>query len=353
MLKINFMDIYMTSLRFLFLFLGVSILLFATVYEDAEDKQTSRWLKMDRSTESHVDNIMDRQKASRIISFTGDGTRSMYALKTRKVNKKYWLSWEMNYSEDFVIMVILETNKGKRHLIYTPGIKESYMQYGLGLTATDGKWHTYRRNLAEDLSYFDNRLKIKKMTRFVIRGSGSLDNIIIKKKHSKKKLDSKGSKKIKKATQKKSTHVSKKEKIFKRGDHTPIIKIEGESTLHIKKGEQYVEPGVTAHDEEDGEINVVSMEEINIHKDGKYSIIYMATDSDGNAASDRRYVIVGKGKKEVKKKIALVKTKIPKKKEPADIDTEQKKYEMEVWERELELREQALREEITQLKGAK
>ena len=345
------MDKYMTFLRFLFLFLGVFTLLFATVYEDAEDKQTSRWIKMDTHTQSHVDNIMDRQKASRIISFQGEGTRSMYALKTKKMNKKLWLSWEMNYREDFVIMVIVETNKGKRHLIYTPGSKDSYMQYGLGETAKDGKWHTYRRNLAKDLSYFDNRLKIKKMLRFVIRGSGSIDNILVPKNHEKKREQAKSKKSNKKNN---SSKKNSKPKLKTKGDHTPVIKLEGENTVFIKKGERYVEPGVTAHDEEDGEINVVSMEKINIHKDGKYSIIYMATDLDGNAASDRRYVIVGKGKKEPREKIVL-KEKEEKKSEPEDldIDKEQKKYEMEVWERELELREQALREEINQLKGAK
>ena len=338
------MDIYMTFLRFLFLFLGVFILLSATVYEDAEDKQTSRWIKMDTHTKSHVDNIMDRQKASRIISFSGDSTRSMYALKTKKVNKKFWLSWEMNYREDFVIIIVLETNKGRKYLLYTPGLKNSHMQYGLGATSKDGKWHSYTRNLEDDVRYFDNRLKIKKMTRFVIKGSGSIDNIILRKNNHKKKLEKKSSKTIKKEL--------KKVKL-KRGDHTPIIKLSGENPIFIKIGEHYVEPGVTAYDEEDGEINVESMEKINIHKDGKYSIIYMAIDADGNAASDRRYVIVGKGRKKGKEK--LVHKEIIKKeeKEPVNLDTEQKKYEMEVWERELELREQALREEIDQLKGAK
>jgi len=351
MLKINFMDIYMTLLRFLFLFLGVSTLLFATVYEDAEDKQTSRWIKMDTHTKSHVDNIMDRQKASRIISFSGESTRSMYALKIKKVKKKTWLSWEMNYHEDFVVIIVLETNKGRRYLLYTPGVKESYMQYALGVTAKDGKWHTYRRNLEDDLRYFDNRLKIKKVIRFVVKGSGSIDNIIIRKNGNKKKLEVKSSKKKSNKTIKKGLKKAK----LKMGDHTPSIKLSGDNPIFIKVGERYVEPGVIAYDEEDGEINVESMEKINIHKDGKYSIIYMAIDKDGNAASDRRYVIVGKGRKEVKEKIVhkAIKKKEVKEKEPVNLDTEQKKYEMEVWERELELREQALREEIDQLKGAK
>ena len=74
---------------------------------------------------------------------------------------------------------------------------------------------------------------------------------------------------------------------------TPTIIIEGENPFFLSLGESFEEPGVRAEDKEDGELVVTSSENIDKHKEGKYAVIYMATDRQGNSAIDKRYVVVG------------------------------------------------------------
>jgi len=276
----------MIVFRFLFFFLLTSFILPATIYEDAEDKKTSRWTLINVNSLSSVKNIHDSSKKSRVIEFQGEGTKHTYALKTKKTKKtkenEYWLSWQMQFSKDFVIIVILETNVGKRYLVYTPGIFKGHMQYGLGYATTNGKWQTLRRNLQEDISYFDNRVKVLSLKYFVLKGNGRLDNIMTKRTIAVKK--------------KKLVIAYKQKNIFNDApNNLPIIIVEGTQLIKLSLGEDYVEKGVSAYDKEDGVINVVSVENINKNEAGRYMVLYMATDSHGNMAVDKRYVEVGTG----------------------------------------------------------
>jgi len=295
----------------------------ATIYENAEDKKKSKWKVLQTEYPSSIHNLYDRKKVSRIIHFEGEGTKSLYKLEnTYKINrhrkKEYWLTWEMKYSEDFVIIVVLETRLGKRYMIYTPGINNSYMQYGLGLNTLNGKWHKYKRNLQKDLRYYDNRNEVISFKSFVIKGSGSVDNIAT--------MSDKVFKKV-------YFHNSKNKSSL------PKITIKGENPLHLKIGEHYVEPGVSASDKEDGTLNVVSIENIDTSRDGEYTVMYMATNQKGDMAVDSRLVEVGEGKKEMQ--VHNIEKK------SVDIKELDKIFEeTEAWERELELKEQAFREKV-------
>jgi len=273
----------------------------AKTYEDGEDKKITRWETLDPLIAATIKNKYDKLKGSRVIEFNGDGTKSAYLLMINADHKKNLFSWQMKYSEDFVIFISLETKLGKRYLIYTPGSKNGYMQYGLGNASTSGTWQRYSRNLEDDLRYFDNRNSILKVNSFVIRGSGSLDNIKIMKELNSKKMvnDDEFSKEIEnKPLKVKKRLVKIKHKPLKikhkiKTNTTPIITIEGENPLFLSVGESYLEPGVSAKDKEDGEVVVTSSENIDKYKEGKYSVIYMAIDSLGNSAIDKRYVVVG------------------------------------------------------------
>jgi hypothetical protein len=170
----------MIPFRFLLIFLWTTFFVNATMHEDAEDRKTSRWRVINSNFSNNINNINDLNKKSRVIEFLGEGTKQAYEFRTKKIKKnEYWLSWQMKFSEDFVIIIVLNTNLGEHYLIYTPGTLNSYMQYGLGYGVSIGEWQTLRRNLQEDISYFDNRVKVISLKSFVLKGNGKIDNIMM------------------------------------------------------------------------------------------------------------------------------------------------------------------------------
>jgi len=353
-------------MKFVNLLIIISLLLTlnlsAKTYEDGEDKKINRWELLMPSSSAIIKNIDDKAKGSQVIQFSGNGTKDAYILMINASQNKNLFHWQMKYSEDFVIFISLDTRLGKRYLIYTPGSKNGYMQYGLGSEATSGTWQRYSRNLEDDLKYFDNRNSIVKVNSFVIRGSGSVDNIkTIKDLNSKRKEDvSEVFDKTIVKIEKKSQKVEKSPlKIFKRSetDTTPTITIEGENPYFLALGEAFEELGVSSEDKEDGELVVTSSENINKYKDGEYIVIYMATDSAGNSAIDKRYVIVGEPdssndiqevSEELEKKSTHTEKESPRAPESKEEDSdaqyrlEERELEIAEWERELQFREKEI-----------
>jgi len=367
-----------------FIDLLLTLNLSAKTYEDGEDKKIIRWETLSPTSIGTIKNKHDKLKNSRVIQLDGNGTKCGYMLKINANNKKNLFSWQMKYSEDFVIFISLETKLGQRYLIYTPGTKNGYMQYGLGSASISGTWQRYSRNLEDDLRYFDNRNSIVKVKSFVIRGSGSLDNIkIMKELNSKtienvpedsKEIDTKPLKSKKKSLKinKKTLKVKKRPlkikkkslKIKKRSlkinnniktNTTPTIIIEGENPFFLSLGESFEEPGVRAEDKEDGELVVTSSENIDKHKEGKYAVIYMATDSLGNSAIDKRYVVVGEenAESDVDNEDGILKeehveesnkSSVKSKEEDSDAQYRLEERELEIaeWERELQFREKEI-----------
>ncbi len=332
----------------------------AKTYEDAEDKKISRWETLNPSSSAVIKNVLDKSKDSRVIEFDGDGTKSAYILRINEMEDKKLFHWQMKYSEDFVIFISLETKRGKRYLIYTPGNKNGYMQYGLGYASISGTWQRYSRNLEEDLQYFDNRNSIIKVNSFVIRGSGRVDNIKIMKELNSKTIERARdiSRKIEKKPlvkklKKQPSKIKKKylkRKIRTTTDTIPVITVEGENPLFLSLGETFKEPGVSAYDKEDGDLIVTSSENIDMHKEGKYSVIYIAIDSMGNAAIDKRYVVVG-DEEEVEEENNEEKSPeesnkpIPSSKDDdtdAQYRLEERELEIAEWERELQFREKEI-----------
>ena len=330
----------MFVLRTIYLCLIFLLPVSATVQEDAEDKKTSRWEIVFSPTKAHIENYYDRPKKSRVIHFEGEGVKSIYKFnaikreKLKKDNYEYWLSWEMEYKEDFVVILILQTTEGESYLIYTSGNHDSYHQYGLGYEILDGKWHTIKRNLQEDLAYFDNRSKLLSIKTFVIKGDGSIDNLKTEVKKIKKQKNKKKAKALLPATQ-----LNSKENTL------PIIKIKGDNPQHLAIGENYIEAGVEAYDKEDGKVEVNSIDDINSNEEGTYMVMYMARDSKGDVSLDRRVVIVGDGggksqledsnEEEEEDKLSIKEAKL-----------DEKEYKMKLWEKELALKEKHLKEII-------
>jgi len=365
----------MKWLHILFLITLSNSLLFATIHEDAEDSKTTRWKKLSSLDTDNIFNYYDEDKKSRVIQLQGEGTKSAFKLDGQNLKRgdakaNYWLSWEMKYSEDFVIMIIIGTNRGKDYLLYTPSSENGHRQYGLGRDSMDGQWHTFRRNLQEDLAYYDNRVIVKSICSFVIRGSGNIDNVStnienvskltpkervkIGKIKSEKKVQPVQHKKVIKRIKIAEPKVQKAPKIEemvkkREKDSLPTIEIFGDNPLHLNLGEEYVEQGVSAKDNEDGNINVVSTEDIDVYKSGEYLVMYMATDSQGNVALDKRKVYVGneyanKVKKATTQPVEVASAPVEEdESEEQQIEREEQEIQQELWEEELEKRERELR----------
>ena len=182
------------------------------IYEDAEDGKNTRWVKYTSSTYSENDgtitNVNDTSKNSRVIEVNGNGLNTGYMLGAwnngngwkNTINKE--ISWDMKYSENYVVYISVETDQGHRFMTYTPmstitctnfrntgnlpvGVfgphtesnGDKYVRIGLCPDTKDGTWQTIARNLEQDLKKYEPTNSIKYVNAFLIRGSGRLDNI--------------------------------------------------------------------------------------------------------------------------------------------------------------------------------
>lgn len=159
------------------------------IYEDAEDKNSSRWHIYDNDPEgATISNIFDPQKSSRVIEFKGDGVSNGYEIGSRRGEGKWSnrvhkaISWSMNFSENFSIYIATQTTDGVRYFNYENrsddrGKVGNYIRFGLGSNLTDGTWQTFRRNLQDDLHKFEPDNNLVEINGFLIRGSGKVDDI--------------------------------------------------------------------------------------------------------------------------------------------------------------------------------
>jgi len=327
------------------LFIVFSGMLYATVYENADDKKNTKWKVLQSFEAGTVSNIYDKQKRSRVIKLKGAGTKSAYLLMKKKNLSKnlFWknkkekiLHWQMKYSEDFVILIGLDTKGGKRFLIYTAGDETSYLQYGLRYNETLGKWKSYQRDLQKDLAYFEVDNIIVSVNSFVIKGSGFLDNIKLTQ-NKKNKNKNKTILLVENNKSKESNVSIKKIVTKKKKSHTPMIFINGENPMILKKGEKYVELGAVAKDQNNKELIVNISHAIDIFAEGEYSVLYMATDSMGNSVIDKRRVRVGEFL-EQKESVTQQSESTPPLEEKEE-ELEKREVEMMAWEKELLLRE--------------
>ncbi len=160
----------------------------STMYEDATDGSTSRWMVYDSDPAgAQIFNTYDTDRMSRVIEFSGSGTNNGYRL--RAADGRGWLNttqtvieWSMKYGENFIVYIDLETNDGHKYLQYQPvnvsvlGAGE-YVKYGLGTGAVDGRWQTFVRDLQADMEAAQPGVIIEEVNGFLIRGSGRVDDI--------------------------------------------------------------------------------------------------------------------------------------------------------------------------------
>jgi hypothetical protein len=88
----------------------------------------------------------------------------------------------MNYSNNFIIYISVDTTNGHRYILYTPrddnrGLSGDYIRLGLGADANNGRWRTFTRNLADDIAGAEAGNELLSIDAFLIRGSGRIDDI--------------------------------------------------------------------------------------------------------------------------------------------------------------------------------
>ncbi|MGC9351010.1 MAG: DUF5011 domain-containing protein, partial [Sulfurovum sp.] len=72
----------------------------------------------------------------------------------------------------------------------------------------------------------------------------------------------------------------------------PVITLNGEANITLNQGEAYIEPGATASDKRDGNVDVEISGTVDTSRVGSYTVTYTATDSAGNEAEATRTVSV-------------------------------------------------------------
>ncbi|MCP4122737.1 MAG: hypothetical protein GY751_13370 [Bacteroidetes bacterium] len=94
----------------------------------------------------------------------------------------FFFQWKMKYSESFIIYVEVGTSDGMRRLVYdykdTVNLGTGvYVHHGLGTAVMDGAWHSFTRNLQEDLNEAQPDVTITEVNSILVRGSGRFDDI--------------------------------------------------------------------------------------------------------------------------------------------------------------------------------
>jgi YD repeat-containing protein/parallel beta-helix repeat protein len=157
-------------------------------YEDAEDGLIAGWQVYDNDpTGAFVDNVYDADKGDRVIELTGDGLQNGFRLFDDQENN--WnntshqiIEWSMNYNEDYVISIAVQTTTGLRYLSYTPDNDDALgsgtdIFHGLGASSKDGTWRTYVIDLGYHLNEAQPGNTITSLLAFYVSGNGRIDDI--------------------------------------------------------------------------------------------------------------------------------------------------------------------------------
>ena len=247
-----------------------------TMREDAEDGDIDDWETYDTTADTTVINVYDADKRSNVIVLQGnDGLDNGF----RYSNGNLWeeenervLSWEMQYSEDFIFFVTVDTEDGYKTFEYQPTNNPGQItasgryNFGLGTDANDGSWHTFNRDLQADLTSLDPGKHIIRIHRIAVRGSGRIDNI---------------------RTMSSIDTVSR--------DIAPTVAVVGEAEITVDQGSVYNDAGATVVDDNDTNIaaQLETIGSVNTATEGTYTILYKVHDSVGNGGYAKRVVHVG------------------------------------------------------------
>ncbi len=243
-----------------------------TVYEDAEDGNIDRWRVYGDGGTASISNVNDVDVGSSVIFLGGLAKENTYVLG-EATGVGAWqntvdttLEWKMQVNGDYDIYVALETTNGIKYIQYEPNndnkvsTSDLYVRVGLGVTSMDGTWHTFTRNLVDDLHSVtsESNTTILSVNAFRVKGHGKIDDVVMKG----------------------NTQT------------VPVVTLIGASTVTLLKDGVYIEEGVTAVDAREGTLSVDITGEVDTSTVGQYIVTYSATNEAGTTTSITREVNV-------------------------------------------------------------
>jgi len=258
--------IYRLFLTIFFLLVSLNSVAMGIVYEDGESGVESWTLYDNTPAGASISVLFDQQKQSSVIEFNTSGVDNGYMLGSFTLESSWnntndnLIDWDMKFSEDFIIYLLVKTDLGYRYLYYTPidasygkGNDSIFVHFGLGSQAKNGTWQHFRRDIAQDVKAYEPNNNLVSVLAFLIRGSGRVDNIVM----------SGGA------------------------DVTPpTITLKGDSFVTVRQNSNYVDAGATAYDDVDGNLtaNIVTTNNVDITQLGTYTVKYNLSDSSNNQA---------------------------------------------------------------------
>jgi hypothetical protein len=161
------------------------------VYEDAESGTSEKWQPVsENSPPGEIVNLPDPGRMSRVIELTVGATRTQTFYRHGGDSKYGWgdsvrnvAQWSMKASPGFLAGFDLETSTGSCYLLYMPASEGLLMGgdrviiVGLGESAGDGKWHSFVRDIRQDVAAANPRIHILSINGFLVSGNGRLDDI--------------------------------------------------------------------------------------------------------------------------------------------------------------------------------
>jgi len=156
-------------------------------------ESTDGWIVYDNSPSgATISSVSDSEKGD-VLKLSGAGLYNGYVLGYTFSEGSTWndktnktIKWSMKYNENFIIYVRVTTTDGYRYLYYTNSNRDygevnydrpHYIHNGLGVTANDGTWRTFTRDLSADLKRHQPDNEIISVDGFFVRGSGYIDDV--------------------------------------------------------------------------------------------------------------------------------------------------------------------------------
>jgi len=140
-------------------------------------------LLIDNAWENLSKNNNTIRYKEKYVEFTGDSKRDIYINGAKKL-KKSWnitqhknIEFKFKYSEAYIFMISIKTERGYRTLMYLPKDKDTKTYLGLGSKTNNGKWQTIQRNLEEDLQQNEPNNHILSVNAFICKGKGQFSYI--------------------------------------------------------------------------------------------------------------------------------------------------------------------------------
>ncbi len=166
-----------------------------TVYSTAEfvdnpsDSNIDGWRILGEPDKLNlITRVESQERDGYVIHLAGDGNNFLIH-GSQGDNSKSWnnteqknIEWSMNF-DDIRVYVYVETTNGSRTMFYEDADEDRGLhptrpsiRYGLGSDTTNS-WHTFHRNLEEDLKKFEPDNSIVRVKGFALYGTGEIDDL--------------------------------------------------------------------------------------------------------------------------------------------------------------------------------